>query len=68
MSGVYFRAMPRTRVSERTRWEQLANAVIELGQNVKLLQERVEAMEKILRPVGPVEIMHTREAVLDAQS
>ena len=37
--------MPRTRVSERTRWEQLANAVIELGQNVKLLEERVKALE-----------------------
>jgi len=40
--------MPRTRVSERARWEQLVNAVIELGQNVKILEERVKALEPVI--------------------
>ena len=52
--GVYFGGMPRTRVSERTRWEQLANAVIELGRNVKLLEDRVEQLE---RPKSTMEMV-----------
>jgi len=55
--------MPRTRVSERTRWEQLANAVIELGQNVKVLEERVKTLEGGVSDLGwrkaePVHVIH----------
>ena len=35
-----------SRISSDKRWAQLTAALIELGRNVKILQERVEALEQ----------------------
>ena len=61
--------MPRTRVNERDRWEQLAAAVLEMRLNIQTLDERCERLERRLVDLQPVtaEVVYASEpeAVLD---